>query len=131
MQKIDEVTIITGSSDGLLRVGQILPDKLLGVIVDHNGFPVEELQFERNRLLIGSVSHDEMIRLWDVSFLLNDDEDNTDIKINDIQAVAFMRESGKGLISKATKKPTNESDDEWEDMDDNYDDNDDDDDNDE
>ena len=128
LQKIDEDTIITGSSDGLLCVGQILPDKLLGVIVDHNGFPVEELQFERNRRLIGSVSHDEMIRLWDASFLHNDDEDDTDIKDNDMQAVDLMRESGKGLISKATKKPTNESDDGWEDMDDNYDDNDDDDD---
>ena len=123
--KIDEDTIITGSSDGLLRVVQILPDKLLGVVGDHNGFPVEELQFERNRRLIGSVSHDEMIRLWDASFLHNDDEDDTDIKDNDMQAVDLMRESGKGLISTATKKPTNESDDEWEDMDDDDDDDDD------
>jgi len=117
--KIDEDTVITGSSDGLLRVVQILPDKLLGVIGDHDGFPVEELKLERNKRLIGSVTHDEWIRLWDASFMNadddNDDEDDDEGKKGDpMDAMGLMREAGKGLSSSRAK---NESDDDWEDMD--------------
>lgn len=117
--KIDEDTVITGSSDGLLRVVQILPDKLLGVIGDHDGFPVEELKLERNKRLIGSVTHDEWIRLWDASFMNadddNDDEDDDEGKKGDpMDAMDLMREAGKGLSSSRAK---NESDDDWEDMD--------------
>ena len=116
--KIDEDTVITGSSDGLLRVVQILPDKLLGVVGDHEGFPVEELRFERDRRVIGSVSHDELIRLWDASFLNNDnDKDDDNVKDNDLDAMELMKESGKGLVTSNAKDAMG-SDDEWEDMED-------------
>ncbi|KAL7503901.1 hypothetical protein ACHAXN_005762 [Cyclotella atomus] len=41
--KIDEDTILTGSSDGLVRAVQLLPNALLGVLGSHEGFPVEAL----------------------------------------------------------------------------------------
>lgn len=36
--KFDEDVLLTGSSDGLIRVVSIHPDKLLGVLGDHGGF---------------------------------------------------------------------------------------------
>ena len=42
--KIDEETMLTGSSDGVVRIVQIQPDRLLGVLGDHGGFPVEKLK---------------------------------------------------------------------------------------
>ncbi|KAJ7057066.1 WD40 repeat-like protein [Mycena amicta] len=38
-----ENTVLTGSSDGLVRAVQILPTQLLGVVADHGDLPVERL----------------------------------------------------------------------------------------
>jgi hypothetical protein len=65
--KIDEDTVLTGSSDGLARAVQLLPNSLLGVLGGHDGFPVEALGWSAGRKMMESVSHDEYIRLW-VSF---------------------------------------------------------------
>lgn len=62
--KIDEDTVLTGSSDGLVRAVQLLPNSLLGVLGGHDGFPVEALGWSAGRKMLGSVSHDEYIRLW-------------------------------------------------------------------
>ena len=69
--KIDEDTVLTGSSDGLVRAVQLLPNSLLGVLGGHDGFPVEGLGWSAGRKVVGSVSHDEYIRLW-VSFGLEE-----------------------------------------------------------
>jgi len=73
--KIDEDTVLTGSIDGILRLVQIHPNKLIGVLGDHDGFPVEDIQFSSDKQLIGSISHDNLIRLWDASILKDDDSD--------------------------------------------------------
>ena len=39
--KVDESTVVTGSNDGLVRVVSIQPNKVLGVLGDHDDFPVE------------------------------------------------------------------------------------------
>ena len=77
--KVDEDTIITGSSDGVLRIVQIHPDELLGVFGDNDGFPCEKLKVcAGNKKAIGSISHDNLIRLWDASILFDDDADTDD-----------------------------------------------------
>ncbi|KAJ7135403.1 WD40-repeat-containing domain protein [Mycena crocata] len=38
-----ENTILTGSSDGLVRAVQVLPTRLIGVVADHGELPVERL----------------------------------------------------------------------------------------
>ncbi|KAF7292875.1 Protein monoubiquitination-related protein [Mycena indigotica] len=38
-----ENTVLTGSSDGLVRAVQVLPTKLVGVVADHGELPVERL----------------------------------------------------------------------------------------
>ncbi|OQR96269.1 transmembrane protein [Thraustotheca clavata] len=78
MLKVDEDTILTGSSDGIIRVVQIHPNKLLGLIGDHEDFPVEVLEFSHDRRIVGSVSHSNKVQFWDVGYLYDEDDDEED-----------------------------------------------------
>mmetsp|Transcript_24925 Transcript_24925/g.38414 ORF Transcript_24925/g.38414 Transcript_24925/m.38414 type:complete len:451 (-) Transcript_24925:300-1652(-) len=116
--KVDEDTLLSGSSDGVLRLVQIQPDKLVGVIGDHDGFPIEKLQFNSTRTHVGSVSHDNLIRLWDVR-MLQDDYDMEDDEGEEETKSKTPVETNAALgVAKAPRASANESDDEWEDMED-------------
>ena len=116
--KIDEDTILTGSSDGAVRIVQIHPDRLLGVLGGHDGFPVEKLKFSSEKKLVGSVSHDTSIRLWDASILTEDDideDEKDDSSMDDTEELSNA--VSKGVAAASTRK-SYDSDGEWEDMDD-------------
>ncbi|KAG7355195.1 WD repeat-containing protein [Nitzschia inconspicua] len=122
--KIDEDTLLTGSSDGRIRVVQVQPDKLLGVIGDdHDGFPIEKLEFNSNRHLVGSLTHSNFIKLWDATILMGDDEDNDDDEGSD--ADDDDDNSSNAEHAKVTVQPVkksigttkHDSDDDWDDMD--------------
>jgi WD repeat-containing protein 55 len=80
--KIDEEALLTGSSDGLIRVVSIQPDKFLGILGDHDEFPVEQIALTHDSKWIGSVTHDNRVRFWDASDL-NEDDDDDDADMND------------------------------------------------
>ena len=42
--KSNQGTILTGSSDGLIRLCTVQPNKLLGVLGSHDDFPVEGMK---------------------------------------------------------------------------------------
>jgi ATP-dependent RNA helicase DOB1 len=72
--KFDEDTVITGSSDGLLRVVNILPNKLIGVLGGHaDELPVERLALSADRAVLASTAHDSCVKLWDLSILQEDE----------------------------------------------------------
>lgn len=71
MWKVDESTVMTGSSDGLLRVVSLLPNKVLGVVGDHEEFPVEGMCASRDGRLLASFAHDEVVRFWDLQAALD------------------------------------------------------------
>ncbi len=71
--------IATGSSDGLIRLVQIHPNKLLGPIADHGEFPVERIKIDRNGRWLGSASHDEVLKLTDLDGCL-EDSDNEEMQ---------------------------------------------------
>lgn len=73
--KIDESTICTGSSDGIIRVVSILPNKLLGVIGEHQDFPIEKLKMSHDSKFLASSSHDNTVKFWNVQFLYERDEE--------------------------------------------------------
>ena len=58
-------TILTGSSDGLLRAVQLFPTKLLGVVADHGEFPIERIAVDMGGegRWVGSVGHEEVLKL--------------------------------------------------------------------
>ncbi|EFJ42378.1 hypothetical protein VOLCADRAFT_107315 [Volvox carteri f. nagariensis] len=75
----DESTLLTGSSDGGVRVVGVLPNRLLGILGQHNeDFPVERLALSNDRRVLASTSHDSAVKLWDLSVLLEDDGDEDD-----------------------------------------------------
>ncbi len=45
----DDSTLLTGSSDGMIRVVNILPNKLLGVVGAHEDMPIESLALSYDR----------------------------------------------------------------------------------
>lgn len=77
-------TILTGSSDGLLRVIELLPTRLVGVIADHGDLPIERIAIDRagEGRWIGSVGHDEALRMTDLREVF-EDEDARDAKTED------------------------------------------------
>eukprot|EP00897_Mesotaenium_endlicherianum_P002095 jgi/Mesen1/1913/ME000143S00957 len=79
--KVDEDTIVTGSSDGLIRIVSILPNKMLGIVGEHADYPIERLAFSHDRKTLASASHDKTLKLWNVAYLTEDansDDDNND-----------------------------------------------------
>jgi WD40 repeat protein len=76
--KLDESTVLSGSSDGLIRVVGVQPSKLYGLVGDHGGFPIERMAWSHDRCLIGSVSHDSSVRFWDAAYLHEQDDAEDD-----------------------------------------------------
>lgn len=74
----DEDTLITGSSDGGVRVVSILPNKLLAYLglhaQDDTGFdlPVERLALSGDRRMLATTAHDNCVQLWDLKMLHDD-----------------------------------------------------------
>jgi hypothetical protein len=71
-------TILTGSSDGLVRAVQLYPTKLLGAVADHGDWPVENIKVELNGegRWMGSVGHEEGVKLTNLKDVFEDDKDD-------------------------------------------------------
>jgi WD40 repeat protein len=89
--KVDEDTLLTGSSDGIIRIVTILPNKMIGVIGEHADFPVERLAFSHDRNILGSASHDNTVKLWDVRYLHEVDEEEEEVVEEEKATVAAVQ----------------------------------------
>lgn len=101
-------TILTGSSDGLLRAVQLFPTKLLGVVADHGEFPIERIAVDMGGEghWVGSVGHDEVLRLTDLREVLEDEADGEELEVED--------ESDSDSDSEQGVKPSSEAEEEEE-----------------
>ncbi|KAI9228724.1 MAG: WD40-repeat-containing domain protein, partial [Piptocephalis tieghemiana] len=70
--KVDEDTVLSGSSDGMIRVCGLLPNRMYG-IVGAQDMPVECLTLDHSRQWLLSLGHDALVRFWDVNFLTNEE----------------------------------------------------------
>jgi len=115
--KLDESTLVTGSSDGIIRIIQLQPHKLLGVVGDHDDLPIERLLFSRDGNLLGTLSHDDAVHFWDVRFLQEgggaSDDDCGDAADSDVEGMEDMDDEdddedhgaqGRGKGKKKSKK---------------------------
>ncbi|KAL7414921.1 WD40-repeat-containing domain protein [Mrakia frigida] len=75
---LSDDVVATGSSDGMVRIVSILPNKLMGVITHHNDFPIERLALSHDKAILGSASHDECVKLTDVRDIFDDSDDEDD-----------------------------------------------------
>ncbi|KAG1365477.1 putative WD repeat-containing protein 55 [Cocos nucifera] len=69
--KLDEDTLISGSEDGVIRLVGILPNRIIQPLAEHSEYPIERLAFSNDRKFLGSISHDQMLKLWDLQELLD------------------------------------------------------------
>ncbi|KAG2436201.1 hypothetical protein HXX76_006513 [Chlamydomonas incerta] len=75
----DDDTVLTGSSDGAVRVVGVLPNRLLGILGQHNGdHEVERLALSADKRVLVSMSHDSAVKLWDLSVLHEEDDEDED-----------------------------------------------------
>ncbi|KAJ4811229.1 WD repeat-containing protein 55 [Rhynchospora pubera] len=84
--KLDEDRLISGSYDGVIRLVGILPNKIIQPLAEHSEFPIERLAFSSDRQFIGSISHDQMLKLWDLEELLNTPQENNQEENEAVQA---------------------------------------------
>lgn len=76
--KIDEDTIITGSGDGIIRVVNIHPNKILGVIGEIEGeFPIKSLRKSGDNRFLGSIG-DSTLKFWNLELFYNDEGDDSE-----------------------------------------------------
>ncbi|KAK2404014.1 WD repeat-containing protein [Trifolium repens] len=68
--KLDEDRIITGSENGMINLVGILPNRIIQPIAEHSEYPVECLAFSHDRKFLGSIAHDQMLKLWDLDNIL-------------------------------------------------------------
>lgn len=69
---------MTGSSDGLIRVVQLLPTKLLGIVTDHGDYPAERILIDRagEGRWVGSVGHEDILKLTDLKDIFEDENED-------------------------------------------------------
>ncbi|KAJ2079429.1 WD domain repeat-containing protein 55 [Coemansia sp. RSA 988] len=95
--KLTEELCVTGSSDGLLRIVQLFPHKLVGIAGDHQALPVEKVVLSYDQQWLASCSHDHMVHFWDIGYIFNGSEEDEEAADDmhgsddglDVQAVAI------------------------------------------
>ncbi|KAJ1873637.1 WD domain repeat-containing protein 55 [Coemansia sp. RSA 486] len=88
--KLTEDMCVTGSSDGLLRIVQLFPHKLVGVAGDHDSLPVEKVVLSYDQQWLASCSHDHTVHFWDIGYIFDEDDDDDDeANDEDVQAAAI------------------------------------------
>ncbi len=74
-----EDAVISGASDGLIRLVGVHPNQVLGVIGEHaNEATIEAMALDAKGELLASCAHDQTIRLWDLSYLDGSGESDED-----------------------------------------------------
>ncbi|XP_059293813.1 WD repeat-containing protein 55 [Lycium ferocissimum] len=113
--KLDEDRVITGSENGLISLVGILPNKIIQPIAEHSEYPVERLAFSHDRKYLGSASHDNLLKFWDLNeLLLQDSEDGAkndstaeDSDTDGMDVDDNIPKSSKGSKKKNVKKGRN------------------------
>lgn len=63
---IADNVICTGSMDGKIRAVHVVPNRFLGVVGEHDEFPVEQIRLSRDKTYIATCSHDQKIKFWNI-----------------------------------------------------------------
>lgn len=73
------------------RVVSLQPNKLLGVVGEHRDFPIERIRLSFDKNWMGSCSHDKTVKFWNVSSLVS--ETGNDSEMEDVDS---DEEGGEG-----------------------------------
>ncbi|CAA2967245.1 WD repeat-containing 55 [Olea europaea subsp. europaea] len=111
--KLDEDGVITGSENGIISLVGILPNRIIQPIAAHSEYPVECLAFSHDTKFLGSISHDQTLKLWDLEDLVqgsvqnhsavaDSDSDSDEMDVDD-----GIQKSSKGTKTKNASKGKN------------------------
>ena len=90
IEKLDEDTIITGSSDGILRVLSVQPHNLLGILAQQAEGGCERMALSCDRQLLATTSYG-MLRIWDTTFLNEDGHDDSEGEAANNSVKSFIK----------------------------------------
>ncbi|XP_073006952.1 WD repeat-containing protein 55 [Typha latifolia] len=79
--KLDEDTLISGSEDGIIRLVGVLPNKIIRPLAEHSEYPIERLALSNDKKFLASISHDQMLKLWDLQELLDGNHVTPDSRV--------------------------------------------------
>ncbi len=99
--KIDESTVLTGSSDGLIRAVTVQPNKMIGVLGDHDDFPVEGMRASPDGAYLASFAHDNIIRFNDISMFIGDVDETEEMEEEPTPSSAPTDKGAKTALAKA------------------------------
>ncbi|GJP67704.1 hypothetical protein CLOP_g24493 [Closterium sp. NIES-67] len=72
---LDDDTLLTACSDGLIRVLSVFPNRFLDVVGSHTDAAVEALALSHDQKLLVSAGHDQKIKAWDIDGILDEEEE--------------------------------------------------------
>ncbi|KAM5301781.1 WD repeat-containing protein 55 [Glossophaga mutica] len=69
MVAVTDSLLCTGSTDGVIRAVNILPNRVVGTVGQHTGEPVEKLALSHCGHFLASSGHDQCLKFWDTAQL--------------------------------------------------------------
>ncbi|XP_073525509.1 uncharacterized protein [Phyllobates terribilis] len=105
--KLDEDRVITGSDNGIISLVSILPNKIVQPMAEHSEYPIEGLAFSHDRKILGSISHDNMLKMWDVDELLQGPPANVGNRLVDSDGDSEDMEVDNGKTKPQGNQPLN------------------------
>ncbi|KAH3767919.1 transducin family protein wd-40 repeat family protein [Pelomyxa schiedti] len=81
--EVSENMIFTGSSDGVVRVVQVEPFKLLGIVGTNGAFPAERLSVSWDQRFLACAGQLSPVKFWDVNDFFHDVQDDDDDEDNE------------------------------------------------
>ncbi|KAJ3032106.1 WD domain repeat-containing protein 55 [Rhizophlyctis rosea] len=106
--KIEEQTIFTASSDGIIRTLGIMPNRLIGVCGEHGELPVERIRLTHDKQWVGSCGHDQTIKFWS-SKVEEKDEDGDEEEEEDEEEGGEAEEADESEEEAADEEPATPS----------------------
>ncbi|KAK3414752.1 WD repeat-containing protein 55 [Eucalyptus grandis] len=103
--KLDEDRIIAGTENGLISLIGILPNRIIQPIAEHSDHPIERLAFSHDKKFLGSISHDQTLKLWDLNDILgSEDSPSSQAAIDDSDSDEMDVDANPPDSSKGNKK---------------------------
>ena len=97
--------VLTGSSDGLIRLVSVLPNKVLGVVGEHDDEAiVEAMAMDAAGATLATCAHDQRIRLWDLAALEEEDDGEEDEHDDDDDGAGSSSDDGDERKSVASSR---------------------------
>lgn len=78
------------------RIVSVEPNDLVGIVGEHEDFPVERMRLSHDKKYLASSSHDNSIKFWNINYLYDDDNDDGEEEDGEAGDMAEEENGGQG-----------------------------------